>query len=505
MNVFLMHRDRDFDERAAPPFNAKDLVKDLELRVLLDAMAGGNELIREVCEKAILCSVMDADTIRYRQQVLADGIGNPAAIRAMYDLIVETLERRRKSWYGFFAKTPSSILLNAVGLIHLLTDMLRKLRGIAEAHAPAFRSEGLLSLVRMLMRELSDEYLGSVQTHVAELRFRSGVLQSARLGDGNVSADFVLRKPQRARGWLQRLVRSVRPSFGFKIAPRDDGGARAVGEMKDQALNTVANALAQSADHIIGFFTMLRTELAFYVGCLNLHEQLAAKRQSVCFPDPVEENWRAFACRGLCDAALALTIDGSVVGSDVTADGKDVAFITGPNQGGKSTFLRSVGIAQLMMQCGMYVTAESFKAGICHGMFTHYKREEDATMTHGKFSEVLQRMSLIVNHLRKHSLVLFNESFAATNEREGSEIARQIVTALQENSIKVMYVTHMYELAHGFRDRNSDGTIFLRAGRQSDGTRTFKISEGEPLQTSFGKDLYDKLFATGEKASLQMQ
>jgi DNA mismatch repair ATPase MutS len=90
--------------------------------------------------------------------------------------------------------------------------------------------------------------------------------------------------------------------------------------------------------------------------------------------------------------------------------------------------------------------------------------------------------------------ILFNESFAATNELEGSEIARQIVYALLEKGIKVVYVTHLYELAHGFYERNRGRFLFLRADRQTGGARSFKLVEGEPLKTSFGEDLYNSIF-----------
>ena len=115
-------------------------------------------------------------------------------------------------------------------------------------------------------------------------------------------------------------------------------------------------------------------------------------------------------------------------------------------------------------------------------------------MESGKFDEELRRMSGIADALTPHSLLLFNESFAATNEREGSEIARQIVRALLETGVKVFFVTHLYEFAHGFCDDKMDSAIFLRAERQADGRRTFKLAPGEPLQTSFGIDLYEKIF-----------
>jgi hypothetical protein len=84
---------------------------------------------------------------------------------------------------------------------------------------------------------------------------------------------------------------------------------------------------------------------------------------------------------------------------------------------------------------------------------------------------------------------------------EGSEIARQIVTALLEQGIKVLYVTHMYELAHGLWLKGDPRSLFLRAERLPDGTRTFRMTEGEPLETSYGADLYRKIFQRNLKIS----
>jgi len=151
-----------------------------------------------------------------------------------------------------------------------------------------------------------------------------------------------------------------------------------------------------------------------------------------------------------------------------------------------------------MMQCGMFVPAELFCASPCDGLFTHYKREEDVSMASGKFDEELSRMSEIVEHITPNAMLLFNESFAATNEREGSEIASQIVSALLERRIKVFFVTHLYEFAHRFSAKRTGNAIFLRAERRADGTRTFKVVEGEPLETSFGEDLYASIFGSGD-------
>ena len=113
-------------------------------------------------------------------------------------------------------------------------------------------------------------------------------------------------------------------------------------------------------------------------------------------------------------------------------------------------------------------------------------------------------MSDIADSMTSNSMVLFNESFAATNEREGSEIGRQIVCALLEKGSKIFFVTHLYAFAHGFVVEKVEKALFLRAERQADGQRTFKLVEGEPLQTSFGGDLYNMIFGDSQKPPTEL-
>jgi adenosyl cobinamide kinase/adenosyl cobinamide phosphate guanylyltransferase len=495
MKVLLMYRDRDFDLRQELPWNESALMQDLELGTLLRAMAGDDKFLFDVARSALLSGLQnDVDTILYRQEILKDCLKNPAIVRGLYDLAGETIEQKWKHRFGIISRSPDGILYEAIKLLQMFMGMLRKLRGIAEAHAGRFESEGFAALFAMIERELSDEYLASIQDHLTELRFRKGVLLNAELGDGNEGTNYVLRRARGKRpNWLKRIFGRNPPAYTFRLHERDDAGARILSDLQNCVINLVANALAQSADHVLSFFDMLRTELAFYVGCLNLHGRLVSKEEPVCFPRPAPAGERRHRFSGLYDACLSLLMERKAVGNAAAAD-KNLVIITGANQGGKSVFLRSIGLAQMMMQCGMFVAAESFDAELCTRLFTHYKREEDATMKSGKLDEELARMSDIVDHLAPNSMLLCNESFAATNEREGSEIARQIVCALLERRVKVFFVTHLYEFAHGLFDRKTGDAIFLRAERRADGTRTFRLVEGEPLQTSYGEDLYREIF-----------
>lgn len=116
-------------------------------------------------------------------------------------------------------------------------------------------------------------------------------------------------------------------------------------------------------------------------------------------------------------------------------------------------------------------------------------------MRRGKFDEEVARFSQIVDHLAPGSMLLCNESFAATNEREGSLIALQVVHALSERRVRVLFVTHLYEFARQLWAEHDPGVLFLRAERGAEGQRSYRIRPGEPLSTSFGRDLYERIFA----------
>jgi hypothetical protein len=491
MKAFLLHADSDFDLAAELPAQQPALLQDLELETLLRTMAAGDELIFDVAERALLLSLRAPDAIDYRQRVLTDCLEHPEVVRELYGLAGEALKSEKRIWGSVLRDSPRSTLGTMVQKMEVLVEFLRRLRQIAGEHADDFDSPGFTRFFAMLRDELDEPYIQLIETRLKALKFNRGILMSARLTAGNKGTEYTLRE-SREQSLLGRVF--DRSGYSFAIPDRDENGWRALSALEERGLNLVANAAAQSVDHVHSFFVMLRVELGFYVGCLNLAERLAELGEPTAFPVPVASGELALSARGLYDVCLRLTASETVVGNDLDADGKLLVMITGANQGGKSTFVRGIGLAQLMTQAGMFVGADSLRVNVCDGVFTHYKREEDETMESGKLDEELARMSEIAGNITPNCLLLCNESFASTNEREGSEIARQVLTALLDADVKVLFVTHMFDLASSFHRQGRDNALFLRAERGSDGARPFKLSEGEPLPTSFGEDSYRKIF-----------
>ena len=231
------------------------------------------------------------------------------------------------------------------------------------------------------------------------------------------------------------------------------------------------------------------------MGALNLRRKIEKRKIDFCFPDITEKKVRKF--KNLREINLCFNEE-QCIGNDLDIEDKNVLVITGANRGGKTVFLKSIGQAQIMIQSGLFVLAKYFETNIADGIFTHFRREEDKTLKSGKLDEELQRLNRVVPYVKPRSLILYNESFASTNEREGSELCYGITRALMESEVEQIHVTHLFTFANRIYEEGWDQSYFLRAVRKDNGERSYKMVEGRPTQSAFGKDLYLRIWKSGD-------
>lgn len=465
---------------------------DLGFETLCSAMAvdgqGDTDAVVADAVRAILpASVVDPAVIRYRHAVLADCCAHPDAVRELYEIATEATQVRR--WRVGPRHRPNGKLLLALEPLNELIGCLRRLRTACEGHVGAFESAGFADLFTVVARELDDEYLDSVSRQLAAMDFEHGLHFSAGLAAGNRIAEVRLHAPIRPQRRWFGLDR--RPERAFESIDDPEAESNPVVQLSNPALTIIADVVSDAADHVQDFFAQLRTQLAFYLGCVALHRRMGAAGIPVCLPVVHRSGVR---CTGLRDIGLCLSRQGPVVGNDLDASERDLIMITGANNGGKSTLLRALGLAQLMMQAGMFVAADTFEAPIRAGVFTHFAADEDRTLSHGKLVEELARMSALIDRMSPGSLLLCNESFASTGARDAARIAAPLLDALNTGGVAVAFVTHLTEFACARYDAAHPGELFLRAERLPDGTRTFRLVPGAPEHGSHAEDIFRRVF-----------
>ncbi len=490
MKAHLIFPDRNYDPGQPLCADHETLEKDLGINFILETMADEDELIASVCRGLIFSPLRDTEVLAWRQEALLDAMEHPSVVRELYGICVEAEELRRKSWNWLDSSYISGTFSAALSYLAIYLGKLAKLKSIAQDCSGLFKSRAFSGFFRELETELSDEYLKEASEALLSLRNVGNLQIRARLGSFLQGVDYMLCRPVKQKFSLRNYFGPV-----YRIRGDDHSAQEDLTQRQNRSINELTNALAQAAEHLLAYFNMLRAELSFYAGCLNLRGALSARGMPVCIPEILPPGARNRSAKGLYDGSVALT-KGSADGNDLTLDGIDLCLISGANQGGKSTFLRSVGQHQLMGQCGMFVFAEAAAVPLRSGVFTHFKKEEDDKLESGKLDEELARMSRIADMLEPDSLILFNESFAATNEREGSEISRQITNALVSGGMEIFAVSHMMDFVNTYL--KTPRCAFLQAERLEDGTRTHRILPGIPTQTAYGMDIYREVFGKKE-------
>lgn len=494
MRAHLMSPDTDFDADALPdplPRHVADMVQDLQVDVVLDAMAGGDETIRSVCRTALLDPPARPEEIAHRSAVLADFQARPQLLGRLYGIATEALRRPRSLWLISNGR-PESLLRRSQTLLAHMAEGLDQLRPAAAELADA-ASPGLRGFAATVADNLPDDYMADLHATLNVLDRRSGVLMLAGVGaDGGV-ADPDPRVIGTVGRFFHRLGLEGR-THTWTLPDRDEAGGQALQALRDRALQTVARAAEQASNHVASFFSCLRDETAFYLGCLNLRSRLTAAGMPVAVAQVGGAGRDLLRAEGLYDPGLVLRTGDGVVGNDVDTASHRLLVITGANHGGKTTLLRGIGLAQLLADAGVYVPAARMSVSQARGVYTHWQREEDAGMRHGKLDEELSRISRLADIARPGALLLSNESFASTNEAEGSQIGLEAIRGFAAAGVRVAAVTHLYDLAETIRASGDPAAVFLRAERGEDGQRSYRIPAGPPLPTAYARDFYRREF-----------
>ena len=492
--LFKQYEDKPREKRLH-----RDITEDLNLNYIFKAMAQGDTYLYDTAKSIVLDSITDINNIFYRQDVLRDCINNKYIIKKLYNIASDAINEAE--YYVQYNKpnyarmiSVSVKVFNAVGLLELLAEKLKYIRSAIDSTKYKFQSKGMNKFCDQLKKFFTDEFFQRVKQHITDLKSTTEgtkIIIGSRIGNGMKGCGHILRNIASSKDNTKKYFLK---NFEQKVICLDNTNIiNSAREIEDAGLVHILRLINHFNEVILDFFKSLCYECGFYHGCLNLYTTLEELYTDISFPVPVEIDRRDMIFDKLYDLSLLINEKINPISNDLSAINKSLFIITGANQGGKSTYLRSIGIAQLMMQCGVFVPAAYYSANLCDNIFTHFTREEDDEMNSGKLDEELFRMNNIINNLTPNSLLLMNEPFATTTERDGSKIAADIVTALFEHNVKILFVTHLFEFADFMYVKNLEMAIYLRAERNKNGSRSFCIKEGKPQQTSYGEDLYNNV------------
>lgn len=191
-------------------------------------------------------------------------------------------------------------------------------------------------------------------------------------------------------------------------------------------------------------------EVQFYLSYFEFTRSLSAQGLSFCYPT-IDADGTQLLARETFDVALAAKFVGdrrAIVRNDFAfAEPERVIVVTGPNQGGKTTFARAVGQLHQLARLGLTVPGVEARLGLCDAIFTHFEQQEHVDDLAGKLESDLIRTRTILDRITSRSLVIMNESYSSTSLEDARFLGREILGRIIDAGALCVYVTFIDELS----------------------------------------------------------
>lgn len=268
--------------------------------------------------------------------------------------------------------------------------------------------------------------------------------------------------------------------------------------MNDYLCKSVTKAfrdILKNMDEITHSLLSAENDLRFICRACAYTAELQESRAPFCFAMP---SARACDVRDAYSPILLKRMRYTqIVPNDIRfdKDGISIHILTGANSGGKSVYIQTVGITQILFQLGLCVPAASANLRPLQGIYTHFVTDCGADYTAGdsRFVAECKQMKQVIEKLTADSMVLMDESFSGTAAVEGAAVAAQVLKHIRQRQCFCVYSTHIHEVVLFMDDLNRKKQVVapMCVGMEN-GARTFKILFGKTDELSHAYDIAKK-------------
>lgn len=424
----------------------------------------------------------DTDAVVFRHEVMQDLDGTPLfhriktfadGMRSVREHLAQMEKRayeHQKEWW----------FLDAVNLYGNAVSRLAE-----DLSKEAVGSRGLQAFRDYVTQYASSERYGALLGEAGQLREAlAGIRYSIVIDGPRVEVRHAVGKPDysaEVEATFERFQQGALHEYVFKFSDSIEMNhveaqiLDGVAQLHPDVFSRLANYRQANKDFLDPAIVAFDREIQFYVAYLDFIAPMRKAGLAFCYPS-VSASRKEVHDRTGFDLALAdkLVKKGTLpICNDFhLSDPERIIVVSGPNQGGKTTFVRTFGQLHYLASLGCPVPGTEAQLYLPDTIFTHFEREEHMTNLRGKLEDDVVRIHAILKAATPRSIVIINEIFASTALRDAIFLSKKIAAAIMELDVLCVWVTFLDEVSSlSEKTVSMTSTVVIENPAQ----RTFKI------------------------------